>query len=108
MLNVLGGEYRSVFLAKNAPHASAHEKAIIMRISSKFLDFKWEFVEDLLYWVILALPLFQMCFDAAAFRGSAEDKDNLGVVKSSNAWEGLTRVVQVVACWRQAAAPSRF
>ena len=39
-LKVLGGEYRSVFLAKNAPHASAHEKAIIVRISSKFLDYK--------------------------------------------------------------------
>ena len=83
------------------PQASEHPKAIIMHKMSNFLDSKWEFVEYLMCWVLLALQMFQMCVGAAPFRISkdfvAEDEDNLEVVMSSHAWDGFSRAVQVVA-----------
>ena len=57
LLGILGKtEYRKRYVARCCEGISAWQIALVNNITSTFLDWKWEFVEELLYWVLLAMP----------------------------------------------------
>ena len=57
LLGVLGkNEHRKRYVARCLADVSDLKVAIVNKINSSFLDWKWEFVEELLFWVVLALP----------------------------------------------------
>ena len=55
-------DYRKRFLARCMPHSSPMTALLISRTTQSFFDWKWEFVENMCHWIILAHPRFHDAF----------------------------------------------
>ena len=69
LLSLLGkSEYRTRFFARNLAlgNATKAARSHMSKINSSFLDWKWEHVEDLLYWVLASHPAYKGSWDVEA------------------------------------------
>ena len=108
LLGLLGKKvYNTRFIARNMAGASAIEIAAIRKVNRKYLDWKWEYAEDILYFVCACLFYFQKYWSAPVYQGSElspEDIAHLDNVASDGARKGFTLVTQVMcyALWHGA------
>ena len=97
-LGVMGkAEYRTRFVARcmRGHGCAAMEIKNINRITQTFLDFKWEFVENLMYWVVVGHPSYKRFWHSERYAGdfSEEEVKLLERVRSDPVWFGISLVV---------------
>ena len=97
-LRLIGAkEYRTRFIAKCMRAATPAEIENVRKVNRKYLDWKWESAEDILYFVLLAVPPYKRYYSAEAYGGTeltADDHRELYKVKHDECWLGITLVIQ--------------
>ena len=101
VLRVLGDrQYQKMFIARCMSGATRSEVDAVKKTNRKYLDWKWEFIEELLYFLLLAMPSFSRCWDAAVYAGTELTQESIRSIThaaSNHVWLGITTVIQVVA-----------
>ena len=69
------------------------------KINSSFLDWKWEHVEDLLFWVLASHKAYKASWNVEAYAGDLSEQQVILLAKAQHnqEWYGYTLVVEVIS-----------